>query len=71
MLVSILDKPILIDCIKMDKGECQVKEKPVYAIEREFLGNISTTTLLVRIIRKHIENDRGNGKITYGEAKPV
>ena len=44
-----------------------MKEKPVYAIEREFLGNISTTTLLVRMIRKHLENDRQNGGTAYGK----
>lgn len=42
-------------------------QKPVYVIEREFLGNISTTTLLVRMIRKHLENDRENGGTTYGK----
>lgn len=66
---GILDKLSFIDCIKMDKGACQVKEKPVYTIEREFLGNISTTTLLVRMIRKHLVNDRENGEITYGEKR--
>ena len=44
-----------------------MKEKTVYGIEREFLGNISTTTLLVRMIRKRLENDRENGEITHGE----
>lgn len=44
-----------------------MKEKPVYTIEREFLGNISTTNLLVRMIRKHLANDRKNGEMTYGE----
>lgn len=37
-----------------------MKRKPVYVIEREFLGNISVTTFLARIVRKHLENDRGN-----------
>ncbi len=44
-----------------------MKEKPVYIIEREFLGNISTRILLVRMIRKHHEIDRRNGEITHGE----
>lgn len=46
-----------------------MKEKTVYTIEREFLGNISTTTLLVRMIQKHLVNDRKNGEITYGEKR--
>ena len=41
-------------------------QKPDYVIEREFLGNFSATDLLVRMIRKHLENDRESGEIIHG-----
>jgi hypothetical protein len=44
-----------------------MKQMPVYSIGREFLGNISVATFLVRIVRNHLTKESENRGKSNGE----
>ena len=45
-----------------------MKKSLIYTIEREFLGSVSITTFLVRMVKKHLQSEMERGEISCEKA---